>query len=102
MTASAFHSFLDLPRESRGVAESWIERPGRTGTLQVVGVLLAAAALYGFSVGAWRAPLMGFYVAVKMPLLLSATALVNGCINALIARRFGFELDFGASLRSVL
>jgi len=57
---------------------------------------------YGAAMGAWRGPLLGAYVALKLPLLLVLTALFNAAVNGLFARHLGLELGFAQSLRAVL
>jgi uncharacterized membrane protein len=42
------------------------------------------------------------FVAVKLPVLLFATALADALLNGLWARRLGFDLSLGQSLRAVL
>ncbi len=82
--------------------EGWLDAPtpGR-----VAWVALAAAgglAAYGFTVGFWRDPLMGAYVAVKMPLLVFLTLLCNGLLNGLLALLLGSGLGFRQSLLALL
>ncbi len=72
---------------------------------RVAWVALAAVmglALYGFTVGYWRAPLMGVYVAVKLPLLIFATLACNGLLNGLLGLLLGTGLDFRQSLLALL
>ncbi len=47
-------------------------------------VTVLGFALYGFTVGYWRSPLMGVFVAVKMPLLIALTLGCNGLLNGLL------------------
>ncbi|HEY8991921.1 MAG TPA: hypothetical protein VIM46_08085, partial [Luteolibacter sp.] len=59
----------------------WLDQPNFR---RIAGSALAAIlglAAYGFSVGYWRSPLMGAYVAIKMPLLIACTLLCNGLLN---------------------
>ena len=57
---------------------------------------------YGFAVGLWRAPLLGVYVAIKMPSLIFCTLLVNGAINGLLAQVLGSGLTFRQTLTACL
>jgi hypothetical protein len=82
--------------------DGWLDSPG---TGRVVGVALAAIgglAAYGFTVGFWRDPLMGGYVAVKMPLLVCLTLVCNGLLNGLLALLLGSGLGFRQSLLALL
>jgi len=58
--------------------------------------------LYGLTVGWWRAPMMGVYVAVKMPLLIALTLACNGLLNGLLGLLMGSGLGFRQSLHALL
>lgn len=58
--------------------------------------------LYGLTVGWWRAPMMGFFVAVKMPLLIALTLTCNGLLNGLLGQLMGSGLGFRQSLHALL
>lgn len=64
--------------------------------------IVAGCGLYGFAIGLWRAPLLGVYVAVKMPLLIFFTLLVNGFLNGLLAQILGSGLSFRQTLTACL
>ncbi len=59
-------------------------------------------ALYGFTVGYWRSPMMGVFVAVKMPLLIALTLGCNGMLNGLLGLLLGSGLGFRQSLHALL
>lgn len=80
----------------------WIRSRGLRGYVEPVAMLVAGGAAYGAAIGAWHDPRLAAYVAVKLPVLLVLTALVDALVNALFARHFGLDLTFGQSLRSVL
>lgn len=65
-------------------------------------ITVAGFALYGFTVGFWRSPVMGFYVAVKMPLLIACTLGCNGLLNGMLGLLLGSELGFRQSLQALL
>lgn len=65
-------------------------------------VALVGFAVYGFTVGFWRSPLMGVYVAVKMPLLIALTLGCNGMLNGLLGMLLGSGLGFRQSLHALL
>jgi len=58
--------------------------------------------IYGLTVGYWRSPLMGAYVAVKMPLLIALTLGCNGLLNGLLGLLLGSGLGFRQSLHALL
>lgn len=73
--------------------------PGRI--TRIAGLTALALAAYGFTAGCWRAPLMGAYVALKMPLLVAGTLGCNGMLNGLLGLLLG-GLGFRQSLLALL
>ncbi len=59
-------------------------------------------ALYGFTVGYWRSPWMGVFVAVKMPMLIALTLGCNCLLNGLLGILLGSGLGFRQSLHALL
>jgi hypothetical protein len=53
-------------------------------------------------VGIWRAPLQGFYVAMKFPLLIVLVTVGNALINGIFAKVLGAKLTFRESFLAVL
>lgn len=54
--------------------------------------------MYGLSIGYWRDPAMGLYVAVKMPFLIFITLLCNALLNGMLGLLLGSGLGFRQSL----
>lgn len=81
-------AMLDEPQPSKA---------GRAGMVAVCGL-----AAYGFSVGYWRSPMMGCYVAVKMPLLVLCTLGCNALLNGLLGLLLGSGLGFRQSSLALL
>ncbi|MFM2171911.1 MAG: hypothetical protein RI957_2140 [Verrucomicrobiota bacterium] len=73
----------------------WLRALPNHKALGLLGVVIMGFAMYGFTVGAWRAPAMGGYVALKMPLLILLTlgcnALLNGLLGILLHGGMGFR-----------
>ncbi|BCX46638.1 ABC-type transport system, permease [Haloferula helveola] len=69
----------------------------RTGLVTALGF-----ALYGLTVGFWRSPVMGLYVAIKMPLLIACTLGCNGMLNGMLGLLLGSGLGFRQSLQALL
>jgi hypothetical protein len=65
-------------------------------------VILGGAGLFGAAVGSWRDPLQALYTAVKLPLILLATSLGNGLLNAMLAPLLGVQLNLRQTLLAVL
>jgi hypothetical protein len=82
--------------------EGWLDAPTPGRVAWVALAATGGLAAYGFTVGFWRDPLMGGYVAVKMPLLVFLTLLCNGLLNGLLALLLGSGLGFRQSLLALL
>lgn len=83
-------------------AADWLDAPTPRRVAGVALVTCAGLAAYGFTVGYWRSPLMGLYVAVKMPLLIACTLGCNGLLNGLLGILLGTGLGFRQSLLALL
>lgn len=83
-------------------AADWLDEPTLRRVTAVVLVTCAGLAAYGFTVGYWRSPVMGLYVAVKMPLLIGCTLGCNGLLNGLLGMLLGTGLGFRQSLLALL
>jgi hypothetical protein len=91
-----------LLRGAPSAASPWIFARDASGFVEPLLFLTIGGAAYGAAMGLWRDPVLAPYVAVKLPLLLVLTALVNAMLNALWARHMGLDLTFAQSLRAVL
>ncbi len=81
---------------------AWLDDPHPRRIFGVAAVTILGLAAYGFTVGWWRSPLMGAYVAVKMPLLVACTLGCNGLLNGLLGLLLGTGLGFRQSLLALL
>ncbi len=80
-----------------------LQRPPTWRSLSpLVIAIVSGCAAYGFSIGLWRAPLQGLYVAIKMPLLIFTTLLVNGLLNGMLGLLLGSGLSFRQTLQACL
>jgi hypothetical protein len=98
-------SLRELPALCQGrstVMTGWLENPAAARLWACVLAIVAGCGCYGFTLGLWRAPLMGGFVAVKLPLLIFATLLTNGLINGMLAQVLGSGLGFRQTLLSML
>lgn len=89
----------------RGAPEdlrTWIEDSDNQKLRFCSLVILGAFGLYGMTVGIWRDPLMGWYVAIKMPLLIFFTLAGNGFLNGILGILLGSGLGFRQSLMAQL
>lgn len=84
-----------LARGEPDALASWLRQPlTRDSLLALVVTIIGGCALYGFGLGLWRAPLQGVFVAIKMPLLIFLTLLVNGMINGMLGLLLGSGMSF--------
>jgi len=94
-----------LPALLRGAPEdlrSWINDPGVKKLRLCVITIILACGFYGMTVGIWRAPMMGVYVAIKMPALILLTLACNGFLNGMLGLLLGSSLGFKQSLMAQL
>ncbi len=81
---------------------AWLDAPAPRKMAAVALAATGGLAVYGFTVGFWRDPVMGGYVAVKLPLLVALTlacnALLNGLLGLLLGTGLGFRQSFFALL----
>lgn len=82
--------------------DAWLERPTSRQVVWVGCAALAGLALYGFTVGFWRDPLMGVFVAVKLPLLILLTLACNALLNGMLGMLLGTGIGFRQSLHALL
>ena len=80
----------------------WLEQPTLARLLACVTAIVLGCGAYGFTLGLWRAPLMGGFVAAKLPLLIFLTLLTNGLLNGMLAQLLGSGLGFRQTLLAML
>lgn len=98
-------SLRELPLLCQGRPDAmhgWLENPttARLGACALA--IVAGCGCYGFTLGLWRAPLMGGFVAVKLPLLVFLTLLTNGLLNGMLSQVLGSGLGFRQTLLAML
>jgi hypothetical protein len=100
-----FQSLRQLPllcQGRPGALRGWLENPAGARLLACVTAIVAGCGAYGFTLGLWRAPLMGGYVAAKLPLLIFLTLLTNGLLNGMLSQLFGSGLGFRQTMLAML
>ena len=80
----------------------WLDTPSPRRVAWVALTAFSGLALYGFTVGFWRDPRTGAYVAVKLPLLIALILGCNGLLNGLLGLLLGTGLGFRQSLLALL
>ena len=89
---------MGIPEELAGL----IRKPGNDCLYSCFILAVICSSAYGMSVGIWRAPLQGFYVAVKFPLLIVLVTVGNALINGILAKALGAKMTFRESFIAVL
>ena len=79
-----------------------LRQPAPGAILRAALIAALGFGIYGFTVGYWRSPVMGGYVALKMPLLIALTLACNGLLNGLLGLLLGSGLGFKQSLHALL
>ena len=97
-TGGSLRQLGDLCRADASVIDGWFEGRSGGGVRLCCLSIIIGGGLYGFTLGCWRAPEMGGYVALKLPLLIFVVLLVNGLINGMLAQLLGSGLSFRQSL----
>lgn len=80
----------------------WARRCGWREMGISLAVIVAGTAIYGAALGAWRSPAQGVFSALKLPLVLTLTALGNSLINGMAAPLLGVSISFKESLAAIL
>jgi hypothetical protein len=95
----------DLKALLRGDAEliaSRLKAPAISSFGLGCGIILVGSALYGATVGIWRAPLQSLYTAIKFPSLIFLTSAGNALINGMLAQLLGSGLNFKQTSLAIL
>ena len=98
-------SLRELPLLCQGRPEelkAWLEQPSAARLLACVTAIIAGCGAYGYTLGLWRAPLMGGFVAAKLPLLIFLTLLTNGLLNGMLSQLLGSGLGFRQTMLAML
>lgn len=98
-------SIRELPLLCQGdphALKTWLEDPAAARLLACLFAIAGGCGIYGFTLGLWRAPAMGVYVALKVPLLVFLTLLTNGLLNGMLAQLLGSGLGFRQTMLSML
>jgi len=91
-----------LCRGERGLLQEWLERQPVASLVFCIPAIVIGCGLYGFTLGLWQGWEMGSYVALKFPLVIFATLLVNGLINGMLALVLGSGISFRQSVQFLL
>lgn len=82
--------------------QGWLSEPGSRRLGVQAGIVIFGAGLYGATLGLWRSPLQGLFVAIKFPLILLLTTTFNALLNGMLAQLLGLQVRFMDSFRLIL
>jgi hypothetical protein len=92
----------ELLRGEPGTLRDWSSDWDRD-RLAVCGVaIVTGAGLYGAAMGLWRSPLAAWFVAIKLPVILCATAAGTALLNAMLAPLLGLNIRFRQSFLAMV
>ena len=95
----------NLPILLRGDAEEiarWLRQSNFRSLIGYCAIILVGTAVYGFTLGIWRAPLQSVYTAIKFPLLIFLTCAGNAVVNGMLAQLLGSGLSFRQTSFAIL
>jgi hypothetical protein len=98
-------SARQIPTLLRGelpALQAWTRTWQPVRVILCVAIIVGGAGSFGAAMGSWRAPLQAAYCAAKLPLILLATTLGNGLLNAMLAPLLGLNLPARQSVLAVL
>lgn len=99
MIRDAIHKLKILARGDSRVLAAWLAEEKAVPMIWLCAVtILIGSGCYGLGLGWPRAPMMGFFVSVKMSLLIFATLLANGLINGMLGMLLGSGMTFRQTL----
>lgn len=79
-----------------------LEKPSPRLFVSYCVVITLGSALYGATIGFWRAPLQSVFTGIKFPLLIFLTCGGNGAINGILAQLLGSGLSFRQTALAIL
>jgi len=91
-----------LLRGDAGRIANWLQTPNLASLFAYCGVIASGSAIYGLTLGIWRAPLQSLYTAIKFPLLIFLTCVGNAVVNGMLAQILGSGLSFKQTSLAIL
>lgn len=91
-----------LLRGDAAVIAEWIARWTVGRTLRLVPLIVVGAGAFGAAMGSWRAGEQAAWSAIKLPVVMIATAAGNALINGMLAPLLGVNLRLSESFAAVL
>lgn len=80
----------------------WLRESSSKSLFVYCAIVAGGAAIYGFTLGLWRAPMQAVYTAIKFPLLIFLTCGGNAVVNGMLAQLLGSGLSFRQTSLAIL
>jgi hypothetical protein len=90
-----------LCRSEPKILRAWLDDANAKLLVCVFWILVGCSA-YGFTLGVWRAPMMGVFVGIKFPMFFVLVAFINAGANGMLAKLLGAPFDLRQSALLVL
>lgn len=91
-----------LLRGEVDVIAGWLARLGMGETMKHALAVVIGAGAFGAAMGSWRAPEQALWSAIKLPVVLLATAGGNALLNGMLAPLLGINLRWREAFAAVL
>ncbi len=78
----------------QGSAQDFIQNKPKNIYLKLILLIFIFSGIYGVTIGIWRAPLQGFYMLIKFPLLIILMILTTSIANWIISLTLGLKISF--------
>tara|TARA_R110002096_G_scaffold240324_6_gene432121 strand:+ start:3295 stop:3999 length:705 start_codon:yes stop_codon:yes gene_type:complete len=95
-------SWKDLLIGGEKTAIPWTDSLDKRAIPFCLITIVAGVGIYGASIGLWQGPKMALFVAIKLPLVIAITLLLNGLFNGILAQLLGSRLSFAQTTLAVL
>ncbi|MGJ8677902.1 MAG: hypothetical protein ACSHX0_10325 [Akkermansiaceae bacterium] len=99
---SILRSVQPLCRGDHALLEGWLERDIKNSLVFCFPIIILGCSSYGFAMGFWHGWEMASYTAIKLPLVVFATLIINGLINGMLAMVLGSGIGFRHSIQFLL
>ncbi|MAS96205.1 MAG: hypothetical protein CMO55_23630 [Verrucomicrobiales bacterium] len=95
-------NWKDLLLGGACTADTWISSPCRGATSFCITTIFLGVGTYGASIGAWQGLEQAGYVAIKLPLIILLTLLINGLLNGVLSQIVGIRTSFTQTTLALL
>ena len=102
LSTSALQHTQALCRGDQELINYWLNKNALASLGFCIPVIIIGSGAYGYAIGIWHGIEMASYVAIKLPLLILSTLLINGAINGMLAMVLGSGIGLRNSVQFLL